>query len=495
VTPAALALVLLALADEGGRVAVFPPDGPGGGAAGWIGAAVAETLPRALQRAGVPAVPAADRWRAQQSLGVASPGLTRASAIRVAEALGASRVVVGTWDQAGADLALSLRVVDTGRAALGPPLGATSPLAGFGRTVHALAWDLAAAGSPPPAGDRESLARAAERVPFDALRALGEGLAAGDDAARVAGLRRALDLHPAYEEAALALARLLVDGGRFAEAREAVSRVAPASPFARDARFLDGVALLGLGRAREADVLYADLAARRATAAALGNRAAARLREGPGSGASLLLRQAVEAEPASVDLPFSLGWALLVEGDPGAAAFWLRGAVRRDPADAEGRLALSWALSAAGRSEEAEEQWRAATALVPALEPMRKPDLKRRLERVLPSEQGLLLDPARAKDAEASRAGVGRAESLLATGDVEGALGELSRAVLLDPFAPRPHLLAGRARLARGEDEAAIAALRTALWCRDDPAVRRELAALLHAKGRAAEARAILGEP
>jgi tetratricopeptide (TPR) repeat protein len=492
---AALALVLAAGTAGDGAVMVVPPEGPGGSPSGWIGATLAEALPRALQRAGVPAIPGSDRRRAQEAVGVPSPGATRATAIRVAESLGAARLVVGSWEQRGADVTLSLRLLDARRGSLSAPLVATGPLEGLGRAINALAWDVALAGPSPPRGTREALLRSADAVPFEALRALGEGLAGRDAAARLAGARRALLLHPGYEEATLVEARLLVEAGSFEAAREVVARVRSDSTFTREARFLDGVALLGLGRYREADVLYAALGAGETTAAALGNRAVARLRDSPVNGASTLLRQAVEAEPASVDLLFNLGWALFVEGDAEAAGFWLEGAVRRDPGDAQGRLLLSWALAASGRAEEAEEQWRAAAALVPALGPMRKPDLSRRLERVLPSEEGLILDPARSADAEASRARVARGESLLAAGDRDGAISELARAALLDPYATRPHLLLGRAHRLAGESEKALYELRMALWCRDDPALRAEIAELLRLMGRDAEARRLLGEP
>jgi tetratricopeptide (TPR) repeat protein len=201
----------------------------------------------------------------------------------------------------------------------------------------------------------------------------------------------------------------------------------------------------------------------------------------------------VEAAPSSVDLPFNLGWALLVEGEADAAAFWLRGAVRRDPGDAEGRLLLSWALLESGRSEEAEEQWRAAAALTPSLEPLRRPDLSRRFERVMPGEEALVLDPARSADAEASRAHAARGASLLAASDPDGAASELARAVLLDPYAAGPHLQLGRLHRGRGESEKALAELRMALWCRDDPVLRREIAEMLRAMGRAAEARRVEG--
>ena len=332
-------------------------------------------------------------------------------------------------------------------------------------------------------------------MPFEALRALGEGLAARDATARAAGARRALALHPGYDEAALVLARLRLDGGSFEEAREAAARVTAESPLAREARFLDGVALLGLGRYREADVLYAELASGEATAAALGNRALARLRDSPASGASTLLRQAVEAQPASVDLPFNLGWALLVEGDADAAAFWLRGAVRRDPGDAQGRLLLSWALSASGRPEEAEEQWRAAAALVPSLEPMRKADLARRLERPLPSERGLLLDPTRSADAEASRAHAARGRvAPRRRRPSRRRLGARARGAprpLRGPPAPAPRPGAPARR------EMATRRSPSCAWpcgAGTTPPLRREIAELLRSMGRGEEARRLLGE-
>ena len=491
---AILALWLLAAPAEvdAGGVLVVPPEGPQG--VGWQGALVGELLPRALQRAGVPAIPDADRRRAQELLGVPGPVVTRATSIRVAEALGSSRLVVGAWEEKGAEIELSLRLLDARRGSLSAPIVGSAPLAGLRGLVHSLAWDVALAGSWPPYGTRESLLKAAEGLPLDALRGLGEGLASREANARLAAVRRALAAAPGFEEASLALGRLLVDAHAYEEARTALARIPAGSVFARDARFLDGVSLLGLRRFGEADALFAGLLEERPTAAALADRALARLRAGGGAnGASALLRQAVEAEPAALDPPFDLGFALLVEGDAPAAAFWLKGAARRDPGDAQGRLILSWALSASGQAAAAEEQWRAAVALVPTLESLRAPDLTRPLERVLVSERGLLLDPERRSDAEQARAHAARGESLLGANDVPGAVAELARAALLDPYLAAPHRLLARAHRSRGEDDKAAEELQMALWCREDPALRRELAELLRALGRAEEAKRIGG--
>jgi Flp pilus assembly protein TadD len=399
-------LVAAGLAPPAG-VVVLPPTGPGGSAPGWIGAAVEETLPRALQRAGAPALAASDRRRVLETLGITGPVASHATGIRVVEAVGARLLVFGSWDLAGTELTITLRPLDTGAAALGTELKAAGPLDSLGRLIEELARNLAGASGPKA---REEPVLAAAAVPFAALRALGEALIARDAETRIQGLRRALAVHPRYPDATLVLARLLHDTGRFADAREALATLPPGPPFAREARFLDGACLLGLGRAEDADVLYADLAAQDPTAGVLANRAVARLRLMPAaSGASTLLRQALDRAPYAADLPFGLGWALFVEGDFEGALTWLRTAVRYAPGDAKARIALSWALRRSNHAEEADEQWRAAAALDASLEAQRLGGPAQRLERVLPSEAALVIDTARAQDARGeTRRGNGR---------------------------------------------------------------------------------------
>jgi tetratricopeptide (TPR) repeat protein len=364
---------------------------------GWIGAAVEEALPRSLVRLGRDALAGSDRRRALEGFGIVGPVASRATGIRVAEAVGARYVVAGSWDLAGGELKVALRPLDTRSAALGDEVRAAGPLDDLGRLIdelaRALAGASAGAAAEPPAAGR-----------FAALRGLGEALLARDAPARIEGLKRALAAQPGLPDVALVLARQLYDAGRFAEAREVLAALPPAVPFAREARFLDGACLLGLGRPTDADVLYADLAAADPTPGVLANRAVARLRMWPAAaGASTLLRQAVERAPFAAELPFALGWALFVEGDQGESVTWLRSAVRYAPGDAKARLALGWALRPS-HPDEADEQGRAAAALDPSLEPLRlSAGAKQHFERVLPSESALLNDVARAADAKAPR--------------------------------------------------------------------------------------------
>ena len=383
------ALVAAAVLEAPGRVLVSPPAGPDRGAPGWIGAAVEEALPRELRRAGMDAVPALDRRRALETLGITAPVATRATGIRLAEAFEARHLLFGSWDLSGGELALRLEPFDVETAELRPALVAKGPVDELGRLLAEITQQLAGRG-----------AASAVPAPFAALRALGEGLAARDLEARIQGLRRALDLRPGYAEAALALARLLHDAARFDEARRVLAALDAGPVFEREKLFLDGACLLGMAQYAEADVLFAGLAARDSSPAVLANRAAARLRVLAGkNGASALMRQALDKSPFAADLPFGLGFAHFVEGDSEAAVFWLRDAVRYAPSDARARLALSWALRGTAHADEADEQWRAAVALDASLESQRGPDATRRLERVLPSETALVIDPDRRADA------------------------------------------------------------------------------------------------
>ncbi len=487
----AAAVLLAARASTVGSVVVFPPEGPAADAA-WVSVAVADLLPRDLALLGVAAVERGDRLRAQETLAVPTNPLTRASSIRIGEALGASRLVVGSRDTDGRNLTLSLRVLDVERGTLSAPFRASGALTQLAEMIHGLAFDIALSGPTPPSRRRDDFLAARQAVPFEALQAYAQGLAGADEASRIKLVKRSLTLFPGFDEARIGLGRLHLEARDHGAAQEALARVPPASPFARTARFLQGIAWLELGRYREAAGLYAALAAEDPTAAVLNNYAIALLRLG-GAGAvkaSDVLRKAAEMQPGYPDLPFNLGWALLSEGDAEAAAFWISGVTRQWPGDVRARLVLAWALRQAGRSDAADEEWRGLIAVAPSYASAATPDFSRHFERILPSELTLALDQEGRSDSELAAVHLGRAEKLRAAGDAEGAVSELTQAVYLDPHGARGHLLLARAHRSRGDKEKAVNELRVSLWCRDESAVRLELSGLLKELGREPEAKA-----
>ena len=249
------------------------------------------------------------------------------------------------------------------------------------------------------------------------------------------------------------------------------------------------MALLEIGRYRDAAKLYASLAEADPTPAVLNNEALAVLRSPENDGrASDLLRRAADLAPAHADLLFNLGWALLVEGDAESAEFAMREVVRRVPLDPQARVVLAWTLR--GRSAaDLDEARKAIAALAPTYQTLTRPDLTRHFERIFPAERLLDLDRGGRSEAEVAAGLVGRAQRLIRTGDLAGALAELTRAAYLDPYANGVHTQLARVYRARGDRELALNELRMALWSREDPALRAELAAVLKEAGRTAEAR------
>lgn len=489
-----LSLVLSLAASAAGPFVVMPPIADGGAAdAAWVGELVSDVLPHSLQRAGAPAVARADRLRAEEALEIPHGPVTRATSVRVAEAMEATRVLTGTYRLESGGLTLSLRVLDLERGTLSTPFVINGPKESLGDLVHVLAWDIALATGPPPPLTREVYLAQKPAVPPAALEAYGRALAASEPAAERKLLQQALGLSPGFHQARLTLGRLQLQAREFEQAEDTLARVPSEAPQARAARFDQATARLRLGRYREAAELFGELAAAEPTPAALNNQAMALLRV-PGRAAeprpSDVVRRAIASEPGSVDLAFNLGWALLWEGDLAGAEQQLRTVLQQDPLDGHARAVLVWTLRKGGREAEAQEEWKAVLALAPSYESLKNPDPARRFERVRGAERSLADDRGSRTGAEVVAGLLGRAERFSQAGDHAAAARELSRAVYLDPYAPRIHVLLARAHRAAGDRDKAAAELRMALWPRDDVAVRTELATLLYEMGRNDEARA-----
>src|SRR4051812_35676385 len=93
-----------------------------------IGEIVADQPPPPLGYLGVPPVGRAERLQAQEALEIPDVPLSRATSVRVAEALGAARLVTGTYAIEGEKVTLSLRLLDVARATLSAPLISAGPL-------------------------------------------------------------------------------------------------------------------------------------------------------------------------------------------------------------------------------------------------------------------------------------------------------------------------------------------------------------------------------
>ncbi len=489
----ALAAFLLAAASpsaEPAPVLVFPFEMQPAEAA-WVGEYVADDLPRILAAAGVAAIPRPDRLAAHDAVDLPASPVSRATAIRLAEALGADRIVLGTGQVSGGSLRLEARIVDVERGTLSSPITVSGPLENLTDLTFSLAWDVALAGPNAPRRSKTDVLQSRPRRSLSVLRSYGQALTTPDTAARLGLLGLAVGAAPDFAVARLELARLRLDGRDFEMALRELAPITSASPARREAEFLRSAALLGLGRFEEADKLLLALATAEPSPGVFSNRGLALLGRGTSSSstrASDLLRQANALVPGSTDITFNLGYSLFIEGEIEASIFWLRGLRELDPEDDVGRAVLSWALRRAGRAGEADQEWKAVSD-APSLTNLRSPDSSRRLGRILVSEHPFALDPARRDNAVLAAAHHNRGAEALAAGDVDTAFRELSRAAYLNPFEPTVHRSLARLHQRRGDLENAAAELQTSLWCAEDVGARVDLMRLLQQMGRIPEAR------
>lgn len=161
----------------GDGVMVTPPESEApANEPNWVGELVSEVLPRSLAALGVAAIERDDRLRAQSALEIPLVPLTRATSIRVAEALGAGRLVFGSYLVKDGVLTLTLRVLDLQRAGTSPPVVARGPVRNAGDLAHGLAWDLAGALGTAPVTNRQDFAARRPAATPEALEAFGKAL-------------------------------------------------------------------------------------------------------------------------------------------------------------------------------------------------------------------------------------------------------------------------------------------------------------------------------
>ncbi|MBI4886960.1 MAG: tetratricopeptide repeat protein [Acidobacteria bacterium] len=453
----------------------------------WLSEASAVLLADDLQALGAPAMRREDRLRAFERLRVPPVStLSHATVIRLGQLVGASTVVIGSYqiqDDALTVRARSIRL-DTGR--MSPELVERGPLADMLETYGRLAQRIVPeSGVPadPPARLYPSLAAFEQYI---------KGLLAEAPDAKVAFLEQALRLVPAFPRARIALWDVRTDQGDHRRAMEAIRQVPAADPLVRQARFLGAVSMLHLGQPQAAFAEFSALNEAARDPALFNNMGVAQLRRraaspgpsplpGVAGRAVSYFGDAAMLDGSDPDLFFNTGYAYWLDRDAQGAIASLREAVRRNPADDAAHYVLGVALQSSGSTAEAarekelarrlsstyvewEQQHPGANTVPPGLE---------RLKTDLDVPASLRVDAAvvaaEQRDQRAIAAfHLDAGRRLFQEGRDEEAVGELRRTIFLAPYESQAHLLLGRIYLRTGRRQDAIDALTIAVW--SDPA-------------------------
>jgi tetratricopeptide (TPR) repeat protein len=462
-----------------GRLLVVPFETRGDQRASWLGEGVALLLADDVNALGGDAIARDERLRAFERLQVPPQStLTRGTVIKIGQLVGATTVVTGRVALVDRRLEVHVQAlrIDTGRISVEfDERGALDDL-------HALV-ERAARRLVPAASATAHYASA--HPPLVAFEQYVRGLLAETPAAQVAHLQKALALHPGFDRARLALGRVYVVTGALDKAREAALAVPAASPYYARAQFEAAGAELGLKRYDDAFARWKTLGDATSAPEVFNNLGVVQLRRGASDQAgraTYFFNKAVEADPASADYAFNLGYAYWRDQDHPAAVYWLREAVRRDPGDSDAHFVLGAALQATGAATEAGRERELARRLSASYEELAgSPEadaVPADLERVSPH-----LDPPGARRTDtALMASEQRGQRELVTFHLDrgrryyeresdgDALVELRRAVYLSPYQAEAHLLIGRIHLRAGRLLDAINAFKIALWSEESAA-------------------------
>jgi tetratricopeptide (TPR) repeat protein len=498
VAAAAAPTLVHAQAPQKGPIVVLPFDNPSHEPRlAWMREGAAIVLSEMLSGSGEIVVERDERLQAFDRLQLPTGAtLSRASTIKVGQAVTASLVVSGTIAMQGDQLVARARGVriDTGR--LLSEVEASGPLGDlygvFGRLAQQVTGGTARAAAIP------------DRLPPtpQVFELYVKGLVAETPATALAFLEQTLKAAPQFDRARLAIWDLHSEASDHLKALDAVTPIREGSRFSRDGRFRRALSLMNLKRWDAAlDTLR--LLQKEEPSAPVSNAiGVAELRRAatpqPGR-ATYYFSQASGLDPADGDLFFNLGYAYWLDKDPKAAIYWLREAVRRDPGDGDAHFILGVALQQIGSTSEATRERELAARLSSKYaewqsragsgDPVPR-GLERLHEELLPSRARVdsILTNAGQRDQEnlaAFHLDAGR-RAFAREADRE-ALDELRRALFLSPYLAEAHLLLGRLYLRGGRPAEAVEALKIALWSEETVAAHVTLAeALLQVQDQAA---------
>jgi tetratricopeptide (TPR) repeat protein len=487
----------------------------------WIGESFSDSLSTLLSKPGLIVVSNDERAVAYQRLRLPLTVLpSRATAIKIARELKASMIVIGTYnvtlpapsaDKSGvekaplATVAGEARVVRVNEGRMSGDVfdGSWAPrVYDFGGTLTdlqrmngELAYQVLSQRDKALSFSRNQLIQEATRVPPQAFEAFMKGqLTADRDPTRAIYLKNAMKLYAkenggaVYPQAAFELGRFYLVQGQLKEAAEYLTMVQKKEPHYGEAQFYAGLAYWKLGETRKAmDVLVPLADEKVMPLVAVYNNAgavsieAARAEKKPEERTRLLvqaitlLSRAADSSPDDTTVLFNYAYALFLAEKYTDAAQKLEKVVAADQRDGQAYFLLAKAQERAGNAEPAtaadnqariylqtsygkwQTEWQKSQTI------QVNPRSRDVLNQVDLSDLGRrqAIDNAKADNAQDA---LNKIRELYTQGRDDEAMVELQKLFIIEPTNAEGFLIRGRILQRRGEQELAIAALKTAIF-------------------------------
>jgi len=499
----------------------------------WIGESFSDSLSALLTKPGIVVITGDERAVAYQRLHLPLTVLpSRATAIKIARELKASIIVIGNFNvtvppvtsdkpesaKSLATIAGEARVVriNEGRMAGDVFDGAWAPrVYDFGGTVTdlqkmngELAYQILSQRDRALSFSRNQLIQEATRVPPQAFEAYMKGLLTpAKEPTRAIYLKNAMKLFEkehggaVYSQAAFALGEFYLGNGQLKEAAEYLTMVQKKEPHYGEAQFYAGLAYWKLGEDKKALELLVPLADENVMplVAVYNNAgavsiAAARTEKKPEEKTRLLLQaitllsRAADSSPDDATVLFNYGYALLLSEKYPEAAEKLEKVIAADPRDGQAYFLLAKSQERAGRAEPAnaadnqarvymqasyakwQTEWQKSQT-IPNVSPRSRDVLNQVDLSNLTRLQ--LIEQAKVDNTEES---LTKIRELYQQGRDDEAMVEIRKLMVIEPTNAQAFLLSGQINQRRGDQEAAIAALKTAIfWEHEKPLIEAHI--------------------
>ncbi|MBI4873744.1 MAG: tetratricopeptide repeat protein [Acidobacteria bacterium] len=321
----------------------------------WIGESICENVADALSAEGLLVLDREGRIEmyGRMSLRLYAP-LTRATVIKIGEALDADHVVHGQFLVTGAaapggkaSIRIAARVLDPRLLRQSAEFAHTVPLDDLASVQAALAWEVFHYLRPRTTRSEADFTERRQATRVDALENYVRGLLSPSPEQRHRLFAQAARLDPGYSQPKYQLGRLHWARASYQLASEWLKQVAPSDPHFSDAVFWLGMSRYKLGDFAGAEDAFAKLAREIPLNEVFNNLGASQARQDR-PGALESFRKALEGDESDPVYHFNAGYAQWRLGLYEEAADRFRAVLDRDAGDTEATVMLGRCLKKSG---------------------------------------------------------------------------------------------------------------------------------------------------
>lgn len=322
----------------------------------WIGESLADSIREALASEGVVAIERPDREEVYRRLAIRHGAvLTRASVLKIGEALDVDRVIYGQFDvlpaaegsKSRGSLKITAHLVDVRRLRQGPEYGEVGSLEDLAALEAHLAWQTLEFIVPRTAPSEGEFRRRHPAVRVDAIESYVRGLLLRNPEDKHRMFTQAARLDPAYSPPRFQLGRLHFDRKEYKAAAEWLQKVSADDSHFREANFLLGLSRYFTGDYPGAETAFQIVAKSVPLNEVYNNIGAAQSRRNLASALENFQR-ALDGDPSDPSYHFNTGYQLWKLGRYGPAADRFRAVLDRNPQDPDATLLLGRCLSQNG---------------------------------------------------------------------------------------------------------------------------------------------------